>query len=231
MKPVFSRYKKGVIPFIKRILATLSTLFLLFLTVGVIDFEKLDLNTRLGGLGDYNVTDIENQIEATKEKGKETVKNVKDKFLADNEVIITRVIDGDTVYVLNNKGKEEKVRLLLIDTPETSHPDKPAQLFGEEAKEYAKRYLKQGTKAVLEKGVQDTDKYGRTLGYLFVDGVNFNKHMVEKGYARVAYVYEPNTKYLDEFLEAEKRAKEKKLNIWSIDGYVTERGFDMSVVE
>lgn len=207
------------------------TLFLLFLTVGVIDFEKLDLNTRLGGLGDYNVTDIENQIEATKEKGKETVKNVKDKFLADNEVIITRVIDGDTVYVLNNKGKEEKVRLLLIDTPETSHPDKPAQLFGEEAKEYAKRYLRQGTKAVLEKGVQDTDKYGRTLGYLFVDGVNFNKHMVEKGYARVAYVYEPNTKYLDEFLEAEKRAREKKLNIWSIDGYVTERGFDMSVVE
>lgn len=231
MKPVFSRCKKGVIPFIKRILATLSTLFLLFLTVGVIDFEKLDLNTRLGGLGDYNVTDIENQIEATKEKGKETVKNVKDKFLADNEVIITRVIDGDTVYVLNNKGKEEKVRLLLIDTPETSHPDKPAQLFGEEAKEYAKRYLRPGTKAVLEKGVQDTDKYGRTLGYLFVDGVNFNKHMVEKGYARVAYVYEPNTKYLDEFLEAEKRAKEKKLNIWSIDGYVTERGFDMSVVE
>lgn len=220
-----------MIPFIKRILATLSTLFLLFLTIGVIDFEKLDLNTRLGGLGDYNVTDIENQIEATKEKGKETVKNVKDKFLADNEVIITRVIDGDTVYVLNNKGKEEKVRLLLIDTPETSHPDKPAQLFGEEAKEYAKRYLRQGTKAVLEKGVQDTDKYGRTLGYLFVDGVNFNKHMVEKGYARVAYVYEPNTKYLDEFLEAEKRAKEKKLNIWSIDGYVTERGFDMSVVE
>ena len=220
-----------MIPFIKRILATLSTLFLLFLTIGVIDFEKLDLNTRLGGLGDYNVTDIENQIEATKEKGKETVKNVKDKFLADNEVIITRVIDGDTVYVLNNKGKEEKVRLLLIDTPETSHPDKPAQLFGEEAKEYAKRYLRPGTKAVLEKGVQDTDKYGRTLGYLFVDGVNFNKHMVEKGYARVAYVYEPNTKYLDEFLEAEKRAKEKKLNIWSIDGYVTERGFDMSVVE
>lgn len=220
-----------MIPFIKRILATLSTLFLLFLTIGVIDFEKLDLNTRLGGLGDYNVTDIENQIEATKEKGKETVKNVKDKFLADNEVIITRVIDGDTVYVLNDKGKEEKVRLLLIDTPETSHPDKPAQLFGEEAKEYAKRYLRQGTKAVLEKGVQDTDKYGRTLGYLFVDGVNFNKHMVEKGYARVAYVYEPNTKYLDEFLEAEKRAKEKKLNIWSIDGYVTERGFDMSVVE
>lgn len=207
------------------------TLFLLFLTVGVIDFEKLDLNTRLGGLGDYNVTDIENQIETTKEKGKETVKNVKDKFLADNEVIITRVIDGDTVYVLNNKGKEEKVRLLLIDTPETSHPDKPAQLFGEEAKEYAKRYLRPGTKAVLEKGVQDTDKYGRTLGYLFVDGVNFNKHMVEKGYARVAYVYEPNTKYLDEFLEAEKRAREKKLNIWSIDGYVTERGFDMSVVE
>lgn len=203
----------------------------MFLTIGFIDLEEFDLKGNLDKFGDFNVSDVENRIDDTREKGKDTVKNIKEKFLAEDEVIISRVIDGDTVYVINSEGKEEKVRLLLIDTPETSHPDKPAQLFGEEAKEYAKEYLRQGTKAILEKGVEQTDRYGRTLGYLFVDGVNFNKHMIQKGYARVAYVYEPNTKYLDEFKEAEKIAKEKKLNIWSIEGYVTDEGFDMSVVK
>lgn len=203
----------------------------MFLTIGFIDLEEFDLKGHLDKFGDFNVSDVENRIDDAREKGKDTVKNIKEKFLAEDEVIISRVIDGDTVYVINSEGKEEKVRLLLIDTPETSHPDKPAQLFGEEAKEYAKEYLRQGTKAILEKGVEQTDRYGRTLGYLFVDGVNFNKHMIQKGYARVAYVYEPNTKYLDEFKEAEKIAKEKKLNIWSIEGYVTDEGFDMSVVK
>ncbi|MYL43920.1 hypothetical protein GLV99_20300 [Virgibacillus massiliensis] len=43
---------------------------------------------------------------------------------------------------------------------------------------------------------------------------------IEEGYARVAYVYEPNTKYLDEFREAEEKADQEGNNIWSIDGYV-----------
>lgn len=50
--------------------------------------------------------------------------------------------------------------------------------------------------------------------------MNFNQLMIEKGYARVAYVYEPNTKYLNEFEEVEKQAKDSKINIWSISGYV-----------
>lgn len=151
--------------------------------------------------------------------------------LSENEVVISRVIDGDTVLVINNKGVEERVRLLLIDTPESVHPDKPAELYGLEASEYAKKYLKQGRKVVLERGNPEKDKYGRTLGYIFVDDVNFNQHMIEKGYARVAYVHEPNTRYLDEFKKAEKEAREQRLNIWSINGYVTDEGFNMSVVE
>lgn len=113
--------------------------------------------------------------------------------LAKDEVLIGRVIDGDTVLVINNEGKEERVRLLLIDTPESVHPTEPEEKFGKESSDYAKSYLKQGQKVVLERGNPEKDKYGRTLGYIFVDGVNFNQHMIEKGYARVAYVYEPNT--------------------------------------
>ncbi|RKJ31146.1 thermonuclease [Butyricicoccus sp. 1XD8-22] len=173
------------------------------------------------GFNDFNITDFFGSVNHEAET-KETLK--------EDEVIIGRVVDGDTIIVINSDGKEERVRMLLIDTPESVHPTEPEQKFGKEASDFAKEYLKQGQKVVLERGNPEKDKYGRTLGYVFVDGVNFNMLMLEKGYARVAYVYEPNTKYLNEFKQAEKRAKEKKLNIWSISGYVTDRGFDMSVV-
>lgn len=150
--------------------------------------------------------------------------------MKEDEVIISRVIDGDTIIVINKEGKEERVRLLLIDTPESVHPTEEEQKFGKEASDFAKKHLKQGEIVTLEKGNPEKDKYGRTLAYVFVEGVNFNQLILEEGYARVAYVYEPNTKYLKEFKEAENRAKTKNLNIWSIDGYVTESGFDMSVV-
>ncbi|MDQ0226888.1 thermonuclease family protein [Metabacillus niabensis] len=56
----------------------------------------------------------------------------------DAEVI--KVIDGDTIKVRVN-GKEETVRLLLIDTPETVHPTKPVQPFGVEASNFTKEKL------------------------------------------------------------------------------------------
>jgi len=151
--------------------------------------------------------------------------------LEKDEALIVRVIDGDTVIVLTSEGKEERVRLLLIDTPESVHPEEPVEKFGPESSKYAKEYLKAGDRVTLEKGNPERDKYERLLAYIWKDGVNFNLHMVKQGYAKVAYVFEPNTKYLDEFLEAQKKAKEKQMNIWSIDGYVTNEGFDMSVVE
>lgn len=143
---------------------------------------------------------------------------------------IVEIIDGDTFIVKTYDDAIEKVRLLLIDTPESVHPKEEKQLFSEEVLEYIESIVQKGDKITLELGEKERDKYDRLLAYVWVNNINLNKQLVEKGYARVAYVYEPNMKYLDEFLEAEKRAKEKKLNIWSIDGYVTERGFDMSVI-
>src|SRR5699024_932575 len=151
------------------------------------------------------------------------------------EVKLTRVIDGDTIIVEmeNDKGKlvEERVRLLLIDTPESVHPTEPVEAFGVESSDYAEEYFKGVDKVHLEIGEDERDKYDRLLAHVWVDGENFNLHMVEKGYARVAYVYEPNTKYIDEFREAEEKAKKKEENIWSVDGYVTDKGFDMSVID
>lgn len=140
--------------------------------------------------------------------------------LEKDEVIISEVVDGDTVKVEFANGDTESIRLLLIDTPESVHPNKPVQPFGKEASDYAKGVLQEGDVVTLEKGNPERDKYDRLLGYIWIDDVNFNQLMIEEGYARVAYVYEPNTKYLEEFEQAEKDAKSKEENIWSIPGYV-----------
>lgn len=151
--------------------------------------------------------------------------------LEEDEAIISRVIDGDTLLVIDSEGEEERVRLLLIDTPESVHPDEPEEKYGPESSEYAEDYFDVGDKVTLEVGKPKRDKYDRLLAYVWKDGENFNKLMVEKGYARIAYVNDSNDQYLDEFEEAEKQAKKQQKKIWSIDGYVTDEGFDMSVVE
>lgn len=146
------------------------------------------------------------------------------------EGTIKRVIDGDTVVINFGVGKEERIRLLLIDTPESVHPEKGKEPFGQEASDYAAKYLKRGKSVTVEIGNPDRDEHGRLLAYIWADGHNFNKHMIDKGFARVAYVNPPNTKYLEEFQQAEEIAKLNGANIWSIEGYVTESGFDSSVV-
>ena len=143
---------------------------------------------------------------------------------------IVEIIDGDTFVVKTYDDAIEKVRLLLIDTPESVHPKEEKQLFSEEVLEYIESIVQKGDKITLELGEKERDKYDRLLAYVWVNNINLNKQLVEKGYARVAYVEEPNTKYLEEFIQAENVAKENKCNIWSVDGYVTDSGFDMSVI-
>lgn len=136
-----------------------------------------------------------------------------------------RHVDGDTT-VLRIDGKEQKVRFLLVDTPETVKPKTKVQPFGLEASNRTKELLSTASEITFEYDKGDrTDRYGRTLGYIFVDGMLLQETLVREGLARVAYVKEPNTKYLLELEEAQEKAKNESLGIWSIPGYVTERGF------
>lgn len=155
----------------------------------------------------------------------------KDRVLDKAEAKIVRVIDGDTLEVVTDQGIKERVRLLLIDTPESVHPDFPAEYLGEEASDFAQQILVQGDCVLLEIGNPNRDKFDRLLAYVWIDDLNFNLLMVEKGFARVAYVYEPNTKYLKEFEKAEAHARRQELRIWSIKDYVQDFGFDMSVFD
>lgn len=147
------------------------------------------------------------------------------------EATFIRVVDGDTL-IAEIDGKEEYIRLLLVDTPETKHPTKDVQPFGEEASQLMKDTFNKNETIGLEFGTEKRDKYDRILAYLYnADGVMFNELLLEEGLARVAFVYPPNDKYVDDFYEIEEKAKNEKKGIWSIPKYVTERGFNLEAVE
>lgn len=136
---------------------------------------------------------------------------------------VTRVVDGDTMQVSLN-GAKETIRLLLVDTPETVHPEKSVQPFGPEASQFAKNMLT-GKEVRLEMDVSERDKYGRLLCYLWIGDRMFNEMLLEKGLARVAYIYPPNVKYVDQFQEIQKKAQQNGLGIWSIENYTQLDGF------
>ena len=123
---------------------------------------------------------------------------------------VERVVDGDTVVLDGG----EKVRLVGINTPESVDPRRPVQWYGKEASAFTTALL-QGKRVRMEQDVEKTDRYGRTLGYLSLeDGTFVNLRLVEEGYA-FAYPFPPNVAHEEEFRDAERRAREKGLGLWS----------------
>lgn len=129
---------------------------------------------------------------------------------------VTRVIDGDTIEVTIN-GTVEKVRLIGIDTPEVVDPRRPVQCFGIEASNHAKQILTGKQVMLVSDPTQSNrDKYGRLLRYVFLpDGTNFNKMMIEQGYA-FEYTYHSNPyMYQSEFQQAQRDARENNRGLWA----------------
>lgn len=129
---------------------------------------------------------------------------------------VTRVVDGDTI-VAKVRGKDYKVRLILVDTPESKAPNRPKGYLGEEAKEYTTQRL-EGKEIWLEKDVQPNDRYGRWLRYVYVDvndgkGEFFNGTLVRSGLARLA-TFPPNVKYVDAIREWQTEAREAGRGVW-----------------
>ncbi len=130
-----------------------------------------------------------------------------------NEYKVVRVVDGDT-FVVDFNGKDEKVRLIGVDTPESVHADKSKNTKeGVMTSDYTKSKLN-GKTVKLEFDVQERDKYGRLLAYVYIDGEMYNKHLLEIGYAKVA-TYPPNVKYVEDFTELQKEARENKIGLWA----------------
>jgi micrococcal nuclease len=131
-------------------------------------------------------------------------------FLANCLVIF---VDGDTFDCKFGWTRTERIRLIGVDTPETKHPKKPVQFYGKEASRCAKNMLS-GGEVGLEYDVQQCDKYGRVLAYVYLkDGRMFNALLVREGYAKVS-TYPPNVKYQKLFAELPKEARENGKGLW-----------------
>lgn len=76
--------------------------------------------------------------------------------VASETATVTRVVDGDTL-VVDIAGKEERVRLIGVDTPETVHPKKPVEYFGKEASAFTKR-MAEGETVRLESDPQNSNR-------------------------------------------------------------------------
>lgn len=127
---------------------------------------------------------------------------------------VTRVIDGDTIVLENNK----RVRLLGINAPEIGNRYHPGEPGGAEAKKWLQEKL-QGRSVYLEHDRQTHDHYKRILAHLYLpDGEHVNLSLVEKGLA-VVNLIPPNLLHANTIIRAQQRAESRKLGIWSMKHY------------
>ena len=129
----------------------------------------------------------------------------------------SKCVDGDTAYFIVD-GKEEKFRFLAIDTPETVSTTVSEEPFGKEASDFVCQKLSNAKEIVFEYESSKTDKYGRILAWIWIDGNLLQKEIIENGYGKVAYIY-GNYEYTDSLCIYENNAKENKLNVWSQGSY------------
>lgn len=130
---------------------------------------------------------------------------------------ISKFVDGDTFWVINEDGINEKIRLIGIDTPEARRTGRTEiEYFGKEASAYVKTLLT-GKKVRLVYDVGRYDRYKRTLAYVYLDDGRFlNALLLKDGYATAA-TFPPNVKYAEYFKKLEKKARSQKVGMWSID--------------
>lgn len=133
------------------------------------------------------------------------------------EAQVINVVDGDTIDVMLN-GIEYRVRYILVDTPETKHPEKPVEPFGPEAYE-ANRQLVEGKTVLLEKDVSETDRYGRLLRYVYVGDLMVNEELLRLGLAQVS-TFPPDVKYVDRFLEVQRQAQAAGVGMWGSQPFI-----------
>jgi|GEM_PF-4671677 micrococcal nuclease len=148
------------------------------------------------------------------------------------KVKVVDVVDGDTIDVIMPDGKEERVRMLGVDTPETAaSKNKPYEYgditdldclasWGLKAKQYTESKL-EGKYVYIEfdpiAGMRGY--YGRLLAYVYYDSTDFTAELVKQGYARV--YTEGNFEKESEYVTYQSTAMENNVGLWTCSVEVT----------
>jgi micrococcal nuclease len=127
---------------------------------------------------------------------------------------VVRVEDGDTITV-HMGSREERVRMIGVDTPETKDPRKPVQCFGQAASNFTRQLIGSQTVRLEADALSDNrDRYDRLLRYVYLpDGRLVQAEVIKQGYG-FAYTSFPFTKS-DEFLNYQREARTGNRGLWS----------------
>jgi micrococcal nuclease len=123
------------------------------------------------------------------------------------EATVTRVVDGDTIELADGR----KIRYLLVDTPETTggHDD----CYGTNAVTFNTDLVLNKT-VQLDFDVECTDRYGRTLAYVTVDGQEVNRLIIQRGFGCVLHISPDGDSRVDEFKAYQVEAKSANRGLW-----------------
>ena len=121
--------------------------------------------------------------------------------------VVARVIDGDTIELETG----ERIRYLLVNAPETTGGKN--ECYGQNASQF-------NTDLVLGKTVElqydsvCTDRFGRLLAYVSVDGTEVNTTMVERGYVCILHIPPDGDARVADFKALETAAKQQLRGLW-----------------
>ncbi|MDR5709934.1 MAG: thermonuclease family protein [Armatimonadota bacterium] len=127
------------------------------------------------------------------------------------EATVLHAVDGDTVEA-EVRGQRERVRLIGVDTPEMQDPRPSIREMAQRAARFTRSRLV-GQRVGLELDVERRDRYGRLLGYVWLDGRLFNLELLEFGHARL-YTVPPNVRYVEWFRTCQRLAREARRGLW-----------------
>jgi micrococcal nuclease len=120
---------------------------------------------------------------------------------------VVAVSDGDTIRVRIDGGREERVRYIGVDTPET------AECFSARASAFNAR-LVADREVRLERDAEERDRYGRMLAYVYVDDTFVNAELVRRGYAQPLTV-PPNVRHAERFSRLARDARRAGSGLWA----------------
>jgi endonuclease YncB( thermonuclease family) len=129
-----------------------------------------------------------------------------DRFPADRFRVV-KVIDGDTVELLGG----DRLRLLGVDTPESGEP------LHDEATAFLARHTL-GKTISIEYAERRRDRYGRLLGFLYVDSFHINRALLDSGYACL-YLFKDNeleSPVIAQLLSAQQDAIKRQVGLWAL---------------
>lgn len=190
---------------IKKYIFTISILFMIYCGI---EFDLIDAKEVINSFDVLSTHKVQTQEQDVKFE----------------KCIVSKHVDGDTVYVKRANQKQEKIRFIGVNTPETKHPTKGVEYFGKEASDFTKSALL-GKAVYLEKDTSERDRYGRLLRYIWlqipqnkdeneVKTKLFNAILVKEGYAQVS-TFPPDVKYAKYFIKFQREAKDMKKGLWN----------------